>query len=225
MYRIGEKSQHRSKVYLVLLFAFVFLAIGGYWAVKHFLRADTQLSQSAGVIRHVDVATPPTKQIDKPQFTMTIPASWKAVQTQRIPHATYAWQGTEPNERSRWLEIYVDNIPETMAFNRLLPLAGGGARPIMSDTISDNCVNFTDEKQADPITGNILAKWSNVSFYCDASKSQRNVIATGSVDGINTVKLTGEKSGVHRLLFVYTDHGASPDDTPFTDILNSFQMK
>ncbi len=225
MYKLGERSHHRSKLYLVLLFVFVFLVIGGYLAAKHFLRADTELSQSEGIIRHVDVVTPETKEVGGPAFSITIPKTWKAVKTQRIPEPAYAWQGTVKEETARWIEVYVDSIPATMAFNRLLPLTTSNGKLIVSDGVSDNCINFTDERQINPQTGKILAKWSGVAFYCDASNSSRNVTGTGSKDGINTITLKGPKTGTHKFLFVYTDHGANPDDNPFITILNSLKVK
>ncbi len=225
MYKIGEKPHHRKKVYLVLLFLLVGLIIGGSVAAQQLLRSDTQLTQSEGIIRHVDVVTPATKQVTEPLFTMSIPETWKAVEPRYIPAAQYSWQGTSKDDTARWLDLYIDSIPSKMAVNRMIPLSSSGNKIIVDDSVSDNCVNFTDEKAVDAHTGTVVAKWSGVTFICDAANSLRNLTGTGSTEGINTLKLKGATKGTHQVFFVYTDHSGNPDYTPFTDALNSFELR
>jgi hypothetical protein len=88
--------------------------------------------------------------------------------------------------------------------------------------VSDNCVNFTDEKTANPTTGAASSKWSGVSFLCDTANDQRVVVGTSSAaEPVNTVTVTGAK-GTHRYFFVYTDHSAQPKFEIFTAALASF---
>lgn len=225
MYRIGEKSHHRTKVYLLLLFLLVGLIIGGSIAAQSLLKPDTQLSQADGVIRHVDVVTAETKQITEPLFIMRLPDDWKPVKPRYIPRAQYSWQGTGKDDTSRWLDLYIDDIPSKMAVNRMIPLSSSGGKIVVNDDVSDNCVNFTDERAVDARTGTVPAKWSGVTFICDAANSLRNLTGTGSSEGVNTLTLKGNTTGKHRVFFVYTDHSGSPDYTPFTDALNSFELR
>jgi hypothetical protein len=225
MYKLGHRSSHKHKLYATLILLFAGLIIAGIWGANTYLKPDTTLGTSEGVIRHVDVVTPPTKEVSNSIFSMNIPKSWHATTSQLIPAPQYAWRGAGTEGSPRSLEIYVDAIPATMAVNRLLPLRANGSKVVVGDDLSDNCVNFTDAVQTDRRTGKILAKWSGVNFYCDAANSARNLVGTGTPEAINSVELRGPLAGKHRFFFIYTDHSAEPDYTIFTDMLKSFQVK
>lgn len=224
MYQLGVRPHHRRNLYLFLLAVAVVLIIGGTIAAQHYFQADTSLSQTAAVTRHVDAKVPPTKPVTTPYFTMTMPRSWQADTSSLIPSAAYAWRGTG-DDAARRLEIYIDSIPADMAVNRLLPLGADGSRLMVGDDVSDNCVNFTDDSQADARTGRVLAKWSGVTFYCDTANYLRDVVGTGSSSGRNTISLHGDVKGTHRYFFVYTDNSASADYSIFTDMLRSLRAR
>jgi hypothetical protein len=225
MYKLGHRSPHRHKVYAALILFFAGLVIAGIWVANNFLKPDTTLGTSEGVIRHVDVVTPPTKEISNSMFSATIPKNWQVTKSQFIPTSQYAWRGTGQADSPRSLEIYIDAIPTSMAVNRLLPLRANGNRVVVGDDVSDNCINFTDAAQADKRSGKILAKWSGVNFYCDVANSARNLVGTGTPESVNSVELSGHLAGKHRFFFIYTDHSGEPDYTIFTDIMKSFQVK
>jgi len=224
MYKLGERSHHKQKLYALLIIFLAGLIVAAIWAANKYLQPETTLGTSEGVVRRVEVAIPPTKEVSSRIFSMTVPKSWQTTKSQFIPAAQYAWRGVGKEESTRSLEIYMDAIPSNMAVNRLLPLRASGNRVVVGDDLSDNCVNFTDAKQADRQTGKILAKWSGVSFYCDTANSLRNLAGTGTPEAINSVQLKGGTTGVHHFFFVYTDHSAEPDYTVFTDVLNSFRV-
>lgn len=224
MYRLGHRPHHKQKLYALLILAFAGLIIATGWALNKYLQPNTSLSESEGVVRHIDVATPPTKQINTRIFFMSIPRTWRAVTPSFIPAAQYAWRGVGQEDSTRSLELYVDSIPADMAVNKLLPLRANGNRVVVGDNISDNCTSFTDSAKADKMTGKILAKWSEVNFYCDTANYSRNIIGTGSPGSINSVRLDGQATGGHRFFFVYTDNSAEPDYTIFTNMLSSFRV-
>lgn len=224
MYKLGRRPHHRQKLYALLILAFAGLIIAAAWALNNYLQPNTSFSESEAIVRHVGVATPPTKTINTSIFSMSIPKSWHVVTPSYIPAAQYAWRGVGQEDSARSLELYVDNIPAAMAVNKLLPLRANGNRIVVGDTISDNCTSFTDSAKADKRTGKMLAKWSEVNFYCDTSNYTRNVIGTGSPGLINSVSLDGPAAGVHNFFFIYTDNSAEPDYTIFTNILSSFRV-
>lgn len=225
MYTLGHKPHTHHNLY-----AFAALGIAGFimlgaWLANKYLQPDTILSDSHGVVRHVDVVKPPTKLASNSIFTIMIPRSWSVTDSQYIPAAQYAWHGTRAEDSARRIDVYVDSIPKDMAVNKLLPLHGSGDQVIITGNVSDNCVNFTDASKADKLTAKVLAKWSGVSFYCDTGNYARNVIGTGAPGSINRVAATGKIAGQHAFFFVYTDHSAEPDYSIFTDMLNSFRVK
>jgi hypothetical protein len=224
MYKLGERSHHKQKLYVLLIFILAGLIMAGWWAANKYLQPETTLGDSEGVVRHVDVVKPATKQVNNSIFSMTIPRNWQPVKSSRIPSAQYAWRATSKTDAGRGLEIYVDAIPKTMAVNRLLPVSASNNRLVIRNEVSDNCVNFTDASKADRPTGQAPAKWSGVNFYCDVGNYARNVVGTGSPSVINSVTVDGSAAGAHRFFFVYTDHSAESDYVVFTDILSSFRV-
>ena len=224
MYKLGERPHHKQKLYAFLILLLAGFIMAGVWTADTYLQPETTLSSSEGVVRHVDVVKPATKQINTSIFSMEILKNWQPQESQLIPKAQYSWRGTGKEESSRSLDLYVDTIPATMAVNKLLPLRAAGDQMVVGDNISDNCINFTDSTQADKRTGMVAAKWSGVDFYCDTGNYARNVIGTGSPEAINSVKLDGRASGSHRFFFVYTDHSAEPDYAILTDLLSSFRV-
>lgn len=224
MYKLGHRPHQKQKLYALLILLFAGLVMAGVWAANKFLQSDTTLGVTKGVVRHVDVATPPTKVVSNSIFTMKVPRNWQTTKSSLIPAAQYAWRGTGVEDSPRNIEVYVDAIPAKMAVNKLLPLRASGNRVMVGDSISDNCVSFTDSSKADKQTGTILAKWSDVNFYCDTGNYARNVVGTGSPDAINSITLDGQAAGVHRFFFLYTDNSSEPDYSILTNMLDSFRI-
>lgn len=225
MYKLGRRPHHSAKRAVIVIAIIVGLILASVFAFRQLFKAETILGTSDGSFRQIEVAAPPTKRINERTFMLDIPKTWQATESKRIPAAHYAWRGTTKADSSRLLEIYINDIPTDMAVNRLLPLKPNGKQVVISDSVSDNCVNFTDAEQADRRTATIKAKWSGVDFVCDTGNYLRNVVGTGSAGTINSISLTGPHAGTHRFFFVYTDHGAEADYEVFTDILESFKVR
>jgi hypothetical protein len=222
MYKLGKRSIHRNKIYASLLVLLVLLVVGGIIIAKHNLKSDTILTQAPSVTRHLSVVPPKLKTVTTTLFTMSIPDDWQPRTSNLVPPAPYSWHGTTQEDSARLLDIYVDNIPATLAINRMLPVTATGPKLIIKDAVSDNCANFTDASQENQQTGTALAKWSNVFFYCDLANYERDVVGTSSEGAINSITLTGDQ-GSHRYFFIYTDNSAAADYSVFTSILSSFE--
>ncbi|HVS58715.1 MAG TPA: hypothetical protein VHD60_03175, partial [Candidatus Saccharimonadales bacterium] len=151
------------------------------------------------------------------------PADWKYLGRDRTTvYHPYQWENTANNPGSRILAVYVDNVPAALAVNRLLPVdpVSGKLNP---GTVSDNCTTFTGQNKLP--ANDVQAKWSGVSFICDMRNYERDVVGTGSVDGVNIVHLTGPTAGAHTFFFTYTDNTDQPDYSIFTDSVSSFIVK
>lgn len=168
------------------------------------------LPPSAGVVH-----------IDKPLFTVTLPAGWKSTPvTAHVNIPNYSFKSSSPQLQQ--LDIFIDNIPSTMAVNRVVtvtPKAGG----MDHETVSDNCTTFTTAVNV--ATGVVAGKWGGASFLCDEGNYQRDVVGTVSNDGINYVTLTGPTVGSHKVFLTYTDNSINPDFSSLYTILESFKLK
>lgn len=227
MYKLGRRAHGKGKIILASL-AIVALLLSGAAVIfsRQFFKSDTTLDQSEGVIRHVDVIQPKLRTVSNSVFSLKLPDTWKeSTNSMFTPPADYGWRGSGDNSARR-LDIYMDDsIPADKPVNRLLPVDANGNRLVFSEgNLSDNCVNFTEANEQSRATGQTLAKWAGVAFYCDTGNYLRNIVGTGSQDTINAVSLKGE-SGRHRFFFIYTDHSGNPSYNVFYDILRSFRIK
>jgi hypothetical protein len=95
--------------------------------------------------------------------------------------------------------------------------------------MSDVCLTFTGAPASSAQTAqslpNQLAKWQGINFMCDLSNYNNNSVGTSSLQGINTVTLTGSTTGRHSFFFLYVDHNIQPDYSIFTNALKSFRVK
>ncbi|MCA9325455.1 hypothetical protein KDA23_05340 [Candidatus Saccharibacteria bacterium] len=222
MYRLGRTTHHSHKIAATILFLTICgVVVGAVWLFQQ-LQTETTISQAEPQTTSVTVPTAQTQTVKGDHFTVKIPKGWKP-EKENVSFNVFAWRGASKEAATRLIEIYVDNIPLTKSFNMLLPVKANGNGLLLAGDVSENCVNFTDKKNLNPRTGAAPAKWSGIDFYCDMSNAARNVLATGSSDGINFVRLTNVKGTKHRYLLVYTDHSAGPDNTIFTDAIASFK--
>lgn len=174
-------------------------------------------SQTVG---HVSASgTVQTTNVVEPYFTMQIPTNWRQTAEVNTPSQySITWTSFKSGVYGRFLTIYIDTIPTTMAVNKLLPVTSNG--PGLSyGTLSDNCTDFSNgtPQQVSP------AKWDGVDFLCNWPNRYDNQVGTGTVGAINSVSMTGAKTGTHQYFFLYTDRSAEPDYSILYAILNSFQ--
>ena len=167
--------------------------------------------------------------IDEPYFSMELPIDWK--QTGHVDAPTMhsiSWQSSAKNATNRYLTIYIDTIPTTMAVNRELPITVEGNQ-LSFGQLSDNCANFTPGGTLDTAKAATLkpttAVWQGISFICDLPDVVNNKVGTGSTAGINTVTIKGQTSGTHSYFFLYTDHNIQPDYSIFFNAIQSFRAK
>lgn len=223
MYRFRERPHNHRKLWLTLT-GFVVIACLAVLATLHLLRPNTQLGQTPPpVTTKVSANVPKTAPVDEPLFSLNLPDDWQPRANNDVPKPTYSWGGTTKTDNTRWLNIYVDDIPTTLAVNRVLPVDGNGTTLALTAGVSDNCITFTGATNGGQ--NSAPAKWQGINFLCDTGNYIRDVVGTSSPDGINTVILTSADKGMHQFFFTYTDNSSSPDYSVFTDILKSFQLK
>jgi hypothetical protein len=151
-----------------------------------------------------------------------LPSDWKFISHQTSVYDIYTWHNTKTDPGVEQLQVYFDTIPPSLGVNRVLPVQAN-ADELTPTTVSDTCANFTGNKV--PGSAKTPAKWDGINFLCDLANYERDVVGTSSSAGINTVTLTGPATGAHKLFFTYTDNGATPDFTIFTNAIQSFRLK
>jgi hypothetical protein len=188
------------------------------------LKSDTKITN--GKATTSTIAGPATKKFDEPDFTINLPTSWTFIGAQHDINNIYHFRSEIGGDQgNRLLDVYEDSQLSKFAINRMVPVEADGASLTVSATeISDNCTAYTTGPAAQTTVGSI-AKWQGINFLCDMANPLRNVVGTGSPDGLNTVVLTGDLRGEHHYFFTYTENNNTPNYTIFTDALTSFQAK
>lgn len=229
MYRFNRKVPRKKKRYAVLRFILKLLVLAavifGIWL--YLKRPRVNINDSGAKLVPTAFDEPAKRHIAEPLFGLDLPADWKEVERRAAPLHMITWKGTTKESAARTIDIYIDTIPTSLAINRLLPVSGEDDRLAVSPA-SENCVLFSDEtaklSPADAAKLKVLTvTWQKVTFLCDIPNSLRNVIGTGSVEGLNKVSVTGPVNGRHSFFIVYTDASAHPDEKTFPDVLRSFR--
>ncbi len=223
MYKLGHRrSRSLRNIYSIVAVILLVLLGAGYIVANHYLKSNTTLSQENALVTVYGQSTEKKQLITESSFRFELPANWKKLTVPKSMYQLYRWQGTSTDDKPRQLDIYVDELPTQLPINRLLPVEAEDNRITISNTVSDNCANFTGTNLAGQKPASAPAKWSGVDFICDLATYTRNVTGTGSAGTINRVSLTGEK-GKHNYFIVYTDNSSNPDYGILTQALQSFR--
>ncbi len=222
MYRLGERRESHRGFY-IWLGVILTIIIGGGAASLLLLHPDAKVSKTpAAVVRKITYDDGATITYNEPTFSITLPNDWKVEPVNDQPAPTYTWHGTNKDNTDRWIDVFVDAIPATLAVNRVVHVqANGGAISVISD-VSDNCTTFGNAPNQS--SGVAQTKWEGLSFLCDTGNYTRDVVGTVSPDGINQVSLTGA-TGTHHFFFTYTDNSYTPNYQIFTKALKSVIAK
>jgi hypothetical protein len=228
MYKLGKRSH---KKHWGLLFGIVILLLGGGVYVLMFFhpQATATIQNATAVTKHYDGGSAAKVHFTEGDFSFDLPQSWKLVTHQAVTYNSWTFQGTAGDDAHRIIMIYEDAIPLSQAVNRVLVVDNQNNSLSHSNSVSDNCLNYTSPAQQsapEAIRTKIVTdKWENVNFLCDIGNYLRNVTGTSSVQGINTISLTGKTAGTHKFFFTFTDATISPDYSPLYNMLDSFTLK
>lgn len=217
-----HKKRHVYNVAIVSAIVIGVIVIIILYLIKQTTDSQKVVSGPNQTVGHVSASTDTqTTTVVEPYFTLSLPAEWHQTNAVNTPSQySITWQSFESGVYGRYLTVYIDTIPTTMAINKLLPVYASGSG-IDYGLLSDNCADFATGSLNQPQP----AKWQNVNFICNLPNRYDNQIGTGSTGGINTVSVSGPKTGTHQYFFLYTDRSAEPDYSDLYTILSSFQAR
>lgn len=218
MYRLGRGVRKSRKRHIRRLVFMIVLAVIGFglWRLHIFMQDtnDQPITPQAITREYTPSQTSAVKTFDTPVFHMQLPSDWAFKEHKLTPYNTYVYQATAKSEDNRWLEIYVDGAPPTLAFNRVRPITIKGDILTPYDLISDNCYESAGNK---PVP---QQSYASVRFQCDIANYSRNVVGVGVVNQGTTLHIGG-----HTFVIVYTDHNVRPNYQILDDMLKSFSVK
>ncbi len=229
MYRFGRRlvpwQNYRQRAVAMVVIVLLVVSATTAWLIEN-NRGTTIIHNASAKTTTVSAASPTVQTFNEATFSIQLPNDWKLISHTNEPYNVYTWQDTTRYEDNRILNLYVDTIPST-AVSRLQPVTVVGDHLQLGE-LSDACINFTGppvtSAQAAQSLPNQVAKWQGINFICNLSNYNNNSIGTSSVQGINTVTLSGPITGQHSFFFLYIDHNVHPDYSIFTNALTSFRV-
>jgi hypothetical protein len=220
MYYVDKKSHKHQRMRHRLVWIVIILVIAVVIFIISNLRLapKQELHSSPSLSRKSNIAIQKRITITKPELTTTLAPTWKetsVVQTSTAPRYTFT-----DTANSRVIEFYIDNPPVHLGINQAIVVSGIGEK-LAYESVSGNCVTFTDVSKADPQNGLARAKWQEVEFLCDVANRLRAVVGTISKDGTNQFHVQ-TPTGLSRKVFIsYSDNNINPDYNEFYEILRS----
>jgi hypothetical protein len=226
MYTVN-KTRSRKKLLLefiitiAVLFALLAVALW-FFVFREKGESSASFSRTGGTVA---VVAPATKDFTVDEFTISLPDGWE-LNGKKNPYYNqvfYEFQSKVKDYENRWLNVYVDVIPQDYAINKLLPISVINNK-ITPGTVSDDCKSFTGAPK--PGSGQTTsqtwkATWEDVTFICNMTGQQNQVGTASAADGYN-VPITGPLKGTHTYFFVYIDHNVRPDTSILSDAVKSF---
>lgn len=230
MYIMNRTKHRKYRKSTTALGVMLVVALGAaVWSAGQYLDPETFISPTpkAKVTRVLGVEESGKEFVAGP-VSLRLPKDWEAFtvkQTSQTPSPTYSWRNTEGNVGVRVIHLYLDTIPRQLAVNRLLVVQPEANGLVAVGGVSDNCSEFNSAgRTASTGSSTTPARWQNVAFTCDSANYLRNVVGTGSAQGVNSVRLGGS-SGQHELFMTYNDADATPKFEIFTAAVESIRLR
>jgi hypothetical protein len=220
------KRSHKIRYTIITVLVTLLIVGVGAGAYVFFLK-DTQTTISNDgakpLVTTIKAPDAARAHFDEVNFSMDLPADWKRLAPETTgPVQLYRYQSGLKNAENRFLSVYVDRLPLTMAVNKEVAVSGEGTK-LTHGNVSANCTEFTNKPAVHAMSA--PAKWDGVDFLCDMDGTTRNIAGTSSPGNINKVELTNVGFTKHTFFFLYEDDNYNPDYGIFYGMLDSFSVK
>lgn len=215
------RRKHYWRWALVLI-----LFVGGIVFGLSQLKPETKINNAKAVTKKIASAAP-TETYRKGNFSIELPRGWQFTSVQRDVYTIYHFKSALSGEAgNRSMDVFEDSNLPKFPINRMVPVVATEEGKLIANSseVSDNCTAYTTGATTARTTISQLAKWQGIEFLCDMANPLRNVVGTGSKDGLNTVKVNSLSTGPHRYFFTYTENNNRPDYNIFISAINSFQV-
>lgn len=225
MYRVDKRTHRHRRARRWGIMLLLLLVVGGsVYALMHIRIAPKQnIHNTAPISTNYAVQEGRKVTVDKPLFKMELPYGWTEITvTPGSTSPTYSFRSNP--KQAQLLDVYIDNIPTNLAFNRAISVAQQGTG-LSYDIVSENCATFTDPTKANPQTGRVVARWQGIDFACDVGNYARAVVGSVSKAGPNEIAITTQSDAAHKAFFAYTDNNINPDYSVLYGMLGSVQIK
>lgn len=222
MYRFDKRIyRYKKNKYIIFIIIFIVIALLIGYILIRLSKPISHVQQSKPVISFYNPPVSKNKTVIEPDFTFTLPKSWRMVPIHSTLYNIYQFEST--SGASQILDIYQNTIPSKLPVNRELVVQANGSKLNTVGSVSSNCIDFT--KPVGNSSGGVSARWQGINFLCDMANYERDVVGTGSSYGINDVVLSSPTLGKQQFFFTFTDYSINPTFKVLYQVINSFSLK
>lgn len=213
---------------LAIAFTLIFLTMLAVLIYRDVTKRSTPTV--TGAVQTSEVKSRLSTYIDfeETAFIVKLPADWQKVAKPEVivnakRYYPYRFQGIGEASVGRSVDIYLDQIPGSLAVSKvLLAEVTSDSTALITQEISPQCYKYTDFP-ADRLGEPYATDWQGRKFICNTSKETNTVaaIAGNLSDGVELTNGTKKQ----KLLLVYTDHGSAQNNSIFKDIVQGFRLR
>lgn len=220
-----DLNYHKRKKFLLkawilfLSFAVILIAAAsyGYYAIISRQSSNTDNSSTSRATK--SYYAPSVKVFRSPFFQLQMDDTWFELPAESTP-TKFVYRSLRSNLIEQELTIYVNDIPEILTPNRVLPVNLKSESEFLPITVSEHCIKAA----GGPNITSARVTLDRVTFRCDADSTDYRVMA-GEVNGTTTFNLQRPDGTRAKYALYYTNLKATPDGTQFTQIVDSFQTR
>lgn len=164
-------------------------------------------------------AAPEVKIFSTPYFQLQTNSTWTEISRESNANK-FVYRSMRANLVEHELVIYVNQIPENLAANRVLPVDPRGDFELIPQSVTEHCMKTAGGSRID----NPLVTMQRVKFRCDADSTDYSVLV-GMTDGSSSITMRRPNGTKATYAMRYSNLRALYDDTQLTEIVSKFQVR
>lgn len=217
-YRKRNRFLFKVRIFFLVLALFV-VAVGSYYyySIVSQQHNNTEASSTSEETKAYYASS--VKVFRSPFFQMQLDQSWAEVPSESNA-SKFVYRSLRANLIEHQMVIYVNDIPETLSPNRILPVNLKGDSEFLPITVSKHCIDAAGGSRID----SPVVTLERVKFRCDADSTDYRVMI-GQIEGTTVLKLKRPDGTTANYSIYYSNLKATPDDSPLIQVAESFQTR
>lgn len=208
----------RVKISFLLLLVLVIAGVSyGYYAIVSQQNANTDNTSTSQEAKGYYAAS--VKVFRSPFFQLQLNQTWSEIPAESTANK-FIYRSLRANLIEHELAIYVNDIPETLAPNRVLPVNLKDNSEFLPITASDHCINVAGGSRIDSPEVTL----ERVRLKCDADSTDYRAMI-GQIGGTTKLNLTRPDGTTANYSIYYTNLKATPDGSQLIQLAESFQTR
>lgn len=219
-----QLNYHQRKRFLFRLrvfftFLFVLILVAAAWIYYAIVNQKFSNTNAVSTAQSKSYAAPEVKIFNSPYFQLQTNNTWTEI-AQETTKNKFVYRSVRGSLVEHELIIYVNQMPDKLTSNRVLPAAQIGDFKLAPENVSDHCIKAAGGSRIDDPFVTI----NRVGFHCDADSTDYSVLV-GLVNGNSSMHLKRPNGTTATYAIRYMNLKALYDDTMLTEMISKFQIR